>query len=192
MIGAALTLPDGRRGQALAIALTLIAAAFLWLTTAAPLIGWYMSRADQLAQQQQLAAHMQSLGHEIPALRAAITAAGLQADSNQTLLDGNSDVIAGANLQTALQTLATQAGTSLDSVALLPAEPAGAVRRISVQVSVTSTWPVLIALLDAIETARPRMIVDALSLTNGSQTGTDQEQPVQASFSVTGFRSGGP
>ncbi len=194
-------LPDGRRGQALAVALTLIAATLLWMSTAAPLIGWYTARADALAQQQQLAAHLAALDAEIPSLRQAVSAAGLQSTgnaaelqstSNQVLLAGDSDVIAGANLQTALQDLASQAGTSLDSAALQPAQADGAVRRISMQVSVTAPWPVLIALWQAIGTSRPRMIVDQLSLTTSATPGGDQDQPVQASFSVTGFRAATP
>jgi general secretion pathway protein M len=187
MTGGTLILPDGRRGQALAVALTLIAAAFLWFTAIAPLLGWHAARASLLAQQRQLAAHMAALGPEIPALQTAVNAAGLQATAHQVLLAGNTDVIAGANLQSALQALAAQAGTSLDSAALLPAQPAGALRRISVQVSVTAAWPVLIALLEAIGKTRPRMIVDQLSVTSTAAPGTDQVPPMQASFTVTGF-----
>ena len=41
MMAGTLTLPDGRRGQTLAIALTLVAAAVFWVAAVAPLIGWY-------------------------------------------------------------------------------------------------------------------------------------------------------
>jgi general secretion pathway protein M len=192
MMPGGFTLPDGRRGQVLAMALTLLAAAVLWMSTAAPLIGWYQARADELAQQQLLAAHLAALGTEIPALHQAVNAAGLQSSDDQVLLAGDSDVIAGANLQTALQDLAAQAGTSLDSAALQPAQADGAVRRISMQVSVTATWPVLIALWEAIGTAQPRMVVDQLTLSTSAAPGDGQDQQVQASFSVTGFRAGAP
>jgi general secretion pathway protein M len=134
---------------------------------------------------------MAALSQEIPALRASVSAAGLQSADNQLLLAGSTDAIAGANLQSALQDLATQAGTSLDSAELLPVQPAGTLRRIGMQVSVTATWPVLIALLEAIGTVRPRMIVGELSVTNASQA-AGAEPPMQATFSVTGFRAGTP
>ncbi len=181
------SLPEGRRGQALAVAITIFAAVLLWMSTAGPLIGWYEARADELTQQQRLAAHLAALGAEIPSLREAVSTAGLQSANDQVLLAGDSDVIAGANLQTTLQGLAAQSGTSLDSAALQPAQPDGAVRRISMQVSVTASWPVLVALWQAIGTARPRMIIDQLNLSANSQT-----QQVQASFFVTGFRAGSP
>jgi general secretion pathway protein M len=192
MMSGSLTLPEGRQGQALALALTLLAAALLWFAAVSPLLGWYQARAAALAQQQQIAARMAALGAEIPALKAAISAAGLQSADDQTLLPGSTDAIAGANLQSALQNLASQAGTSLDSTEVLPVQQAGALRRIGIQVSVTATWPVLISLLEAIGTARPRMIVDELSVINAAQTASDQGQPVRANFSVTGFCPGTP
>ena len=44
-MGGTLTLPEGRRGQALAVALALAAAGLLWFAAAAPLLGWYEARA---------------------------------------------------------------------------------------------------------------------------------------------------
>jgi general secretion pathway protein M len=187
-----LTLPEGRQGQALAVAVTLLAAALVWFAAISPLLGWYGARAAELTQQQEIAARMAALGQEIPALKAAISAAGLQSAGDQVLLSGGTDAIAGANLQSALQDLAAQAGTSLDSAEVLPVQQAGALRRIGMQVSVTATWPVLISLLEAIGTARPRMIVDQLSVISASQPGGGQEQPVAANFSVSGFSAGAP
>ena len=192
MSGAHLVLPDGRRGQLLAAALTVIAAAALWACTAAPLLGWYAARADRLTQLKQMTERMQALGQEIPALRQAVSAAGLQSGGGQILLAGSTDVIAGANLQSALQALATQTGTSLDSAALLPAEQTGALRRISMQVSVTATLPVITALLEAIGTGRPRMVVDQISLVSAEQTAPGTAPPMAATFTVTAFRTGAP
>ena len=192
MVSTHLALPEGRRGQALAIAITIIMAALLWLCTAGPLLNWYEARSDRLVQQQQLAARMKTLTEQIPALRQAVSSAGLQTDDDQVLLPGSTDVIAGANLQSALQTLAGQAGTNLDSAALQPPQQVGTLRRISMQVSITATWPVLIALLEAIGTARPRMIVDQISLSNTLGTEPSQETPLQANFSVSAFRAGAP
>ena len=192
MIGGPLRLPNGRRGQAFAVALTIIAAAMIWFAALEPLIGWYQHRADMLAQQSQKALRMAALGQEIPALRRAVRATGLQSASGQILLAGNTDAIAGANLESTLQDLAARAGTSLDSTALLPVQPAGALRRIGMQVSVTANLPVLVALLEAIGTALPRITVGDISVINAGQAATAQAQPMQAEFSVAGFRAGTP
>jgi general secretion pathway protein M len=191
MMAGPLALPDGRRGQVFALGLTAAAMALLWMVLLGPLTGWYAARSQELTQQRLLAAHMAALGQQIPALRAAVRASGLASAGPQDLLPGSSDAIAGANLQSSLQTLAAQAGTSLDSSALQPPVQAGTLRRISLQVSVSATWPVLIALLTAIDTASPRMIVDTLSVTGATPPSPDQEATIQANFTVAGFSDGG-
>ena len=187
-----LALPDGRRGQALAMGITLIAAALIWLVVISSLIGWYEARDAMLAQKRALAAHMQALERQLPALGA--TAAHLAAADGAAgmLLPGTSDAIAGASLQSDLQDLAAQAGTSLNSAAMQPAHAVGPLRRISVQVSVTTThWSVLVALLRSIETAEPRMIVESINLTTARQPGLGEPTSIQADVSVTGFRAEG-
>jgi len=185
------SLPEGRLGQALAIAVTLLALACFWIGAAQPLLGWYQSRADELAQNQDMAARMAALARSIPALRAAVSAAGAPNSGGQFLLAGGSDEIAGANLQSVLQDLAGQSGTSLDSTALMPAEQTGALRRITVQVSLTATWAQLTGLLAAIAKARPRLVVDTISINSAGQPGAAGGTPMQASFSVSGFCAGG-
>lgn len=190
MMAGGLTLPEGRQGQLTAIAMTLAGATLLWLLIAAPIIGWYQTRAADLAQQQAIAARLIALDGQVPALRKAVGAAGLQDAGAQLLLQGNTDAVAGANLQSALQTLAANAGTGLDSSQLMAAQQTGALRRIGMQVSVTASYPVVIALLQAIATARPRMIVNSLSLDNTS-TAAGGQPVIEADFTVIGFRAGG-
>jgi general secretion pathway protein M len=185
-----LTLPDGRRGQAMAMGLTLIAAALIWLVVISSLIGWYQARDTALDQKRALAGHMQALERQLPGLRAMVAHLAAADGAAGMLLPGNSDAIAGANLQSDLQDLAARSGTSLSSAAMQPVRAAGALRRISMQVSVTTThWSVLVALLRAIETAEPRMIVDSISLTASRQPGTGLPASLQADLSVTGFRA---
>ncbi len=188
---AGLTLPEGRPGKALAMTANLLVLAVIWFAVVSPLLGWYQSRADLLAQQERYAAHMSALAREIPKLRAAVAAARPQPQDQQILLTGADDAIAGANLQTALQNLASQAGTNLDSSEVMAVQQAGALRQIGMQVSVTTAWPVLVAFLQAIGTARPRMIVSDLSLMNNAQN-PGGDPSVQASFAVSAFRAGSP
>lgn len=186
-----LTLPDGRRGQMLALAITAIAAVLAWVAVIAPLIGWYEARQTELAQKQALAAHMAAIEQQLPALRRAVAHLGAADGSARMLLAGTSDAIAGANLQSALQLLATEAGTSLDSVGMQPAKSVQALRLITAQVSLTAPWPVLVAFLRAVETAQPRMIVDSISLNMASVPASGQPPTLQANLSVTGFRAEG-
>lgn len=184
------TLPEGRTGQALAIGLALLALALLWLGAVAPALDWYGARQQQLALARQEVAHMAMLRQSLPLLRRAVAGSARAVDA-QILLPGDSDAIAGANLQSALQNLASQSGISLDSAAMAAATPVGALRRIGVDVSVTATWPALIAFLTAIDTAQPRMIADNVSVTASAQPDATTDVPLQASFTVAAFRAGG-
>ncbi|HVE20515.1 MAG TPA: type II secretion system protein GspM [Acidocella sp.] len=186
-----LRLPDGRRGQILALGIGLAALLLLWVALLAPLFGWYQERADELAQQRVLAVRMQALAREIPTLRAAVAAQGPDQGGPALLLQGDSDAIAGANLQSALQDLATRSGTSLDSAALAPVQAQGPLRKLGLQVSLTASWPALISFLASIETASPRMIVGGLSLSNAGPPDAGGAPPVQASFTVSAFRAAG-
>ena len=181
-------LPEGRPGQMLAVGLAGLVLIVAWFGVAAPVLGWYDARCDQLAAMRQEAVHIDMLRRSLPALRRE-AAGGATQSGSQNLLPGGSDAIAGANLQSILQNLAVQAGVSLDSVTMLPAQPVGSLRRVGVELGVTTTWPALIALLAAIETAQPRMIVGNLSLT-AAAADPGEAVPLQADFTAASFRAG--
>jgi general secretion pathway protein M len=186
----ALSLPEGPAGQALAVALALLAALLLWFGLMTPLFGWYASQSDALAAAQLEAAHLQALRDSLPALRRQIAADAARQAGADILLAGDSDAIAGANLQASLNNLAADAGTSLDSAEMVAAQQTGALRRIGVAVSLSATWPVLVAYLAAIEAASPRMIVDDLSVSADSTPDNSQDVTLQASFTVSAVRAG--
>ena len=185
-------LPEGRAGQALAAGSTVVVLAILWLGAAAPALDWYGARQGQLAAARQRLAHMTTLRQSLPALRREAESVAARATETQILLPGDTDAIAGANLQSTLQNLADRAGISLDSVAMLPAQPVGALRRIGAEISVTATWPTLVALLTSIDVAEPRMVADDLSITASAQPDPGQDVTLQAGLTVSAFRAGGP
>jgi len=188
-MSAARALPEGRSGQALALALLAIAIAAVWLGAVSPALTWFENRQVLLAARQMEIAHSEMLRASLPALRAEVAgSAGL--NRPQILLAGDSDAIAGANLQSALTDLASQAGISLDSAEMAAVEPIGALRQVDVDVSVTATLPALAEFLNAIDTAQPRMIVDNLNIVAAAQPDPRQEISLQANFSVSAFRAG--
>ncbi|HTH99927.1 MAG TPA: type II secretion system protein GspM [Acidisoma sp.] len=191
MTSATLHLPDGRRGQVVALGVTAGLALLIWLAVVSPLIGWYQARDSALAQKRTLAAHMQAVEQQLPGLRRAVAQLGADDGTARMLLAGASDAIAGANLQSALQALAAQAGTSLDSIGMQPAKSLHALRLVTAQVTLTARWTMLVAFLRAVETAQPRMIVDSISLNTASIPGSGQPSTLQATLSVTGFRAEG-
>jgi general secretion pathway protein M len=180
----------GRRGQALALAATALVCFMLWLGLVQPLLSWYADRATTLLEQRALADRMESLAASLPALRRQAEAgAGGRTAANLGLSD-TSDSVASATLQEQVQAMATAAGAMLASVETLPAESAGAWRRIGLRVTLTTPWPVLVGVLRALDEATPRLLVDDLHVHGSVLAAQPVAPPLQTSFTVYAFRAG--
>lgn len=182
------SLPTGRRGQALAVAMTLTVLATLWLGVAAPLAGWYAENGQALAERQALAAHMQAVAALLPVLRRT---AATPSRAAATLLPGGSDALAAAALQEAVNRLAGGAGVGLTSLETLPAVARGGLRRVGLRVALTAPWPQLVALLLAIHRAEPRMLLDDVELRGLPARSHTESVSVDAGFAVYAFRPAG-
>ncbi|RUT26392.1 general secretion pathway protein GspM [Asaia sp. W19] len=185
-------LPEGRRGQVLAIGLLLSGLALVWLLCLGPLIGLYAGRAAHIAQKRETLARMTRLQETLPHLRQT---AARRATGESRLITGGSDAIAGANLQDRLQHLSTAFSVELSSSETLPPLSEGRYRRIGLHVTLTGPYAALIQVLTAFETEAPAMAVDALHLHAAeSEDGTTDrmacEMNVYAYRSDTLLRSG--
>jgi general secretion pathway protein M len=180
----------GRRGQVLAVGITVLVAALLWAGAVNPLLAWHAEQTETLRQQSVLAERMASTAALLPALRRQLEAgaAGNRA-STAVMLAGATDAIAGANLQEQVQSMASAAGASLASIETLPAEQADAWRRVGLRVSVTAPWPVLIHLLESVNQATPPMLIDDLRVHASPATSRPAGLPLQTSFTIYAFRA---
>ena len=189
----ALDLPTGRRGRLLALGLTVAVLGALWLGVAAPLIEWHALRAEQVQARRALARRMAEIAETLPELRdqARLAAASGRA-SGEATLDGASDAIAAATLQGRLQEMAARAGAPLTSAEALPGEAAGAWRRVGVRVAVSAPWPAVVRLLQTVNTASPRMLVDDMQLRAPPLLLRTGARPMDAGFTVFAFRAEAP
>ncbi len=188
----AIPLPSGARGQALAIAITLLAVFIGWLGIVAPLLDAYDDRAETLRQQHAIVRRMEALVQTLPALReqaAAAVSSGLQTDA---MLPGASDALAAAALQQKLDELAKASDVRIGSQEILPAQAAGAFRAIAVRVTINAPWRSLVALLLALAQAETPMVADELALRGPIASAHDPDIPVDASFTVTSYRAAAP
>ena len=189
------SLPSGVAGRTLALGLTLLVLAALWLAAVQPVADWYSERADNLAQRTALAQRMTDLAASLPALAGQLTGAttptGNPVAAGATLA-GNSDAVAGAELQQRVQEMAARTGVSVTSTETLPAAAAGSYRRIALHLSVNATWPVLVALLQSVGQASPRMLIDDLQVRGSRLMAQAAEPPLEVSFTVFGFRADTP
>ena len=183
------TLPTGRRGQVIAVALTILVVALVWIAIVNPLTGWYNQRAETLRQRQEL------LSREIELVGTLTTLQKLAREAaNRPLplavLTGDTDAYASASLQGLMQDMASKSGATLTSVGTLSGVPVGDYQRIGLRVAMTATWPVFIQFLHAVEAATPQMLVDDISLHSSVMTlASSADLPIQVSFTVVAFRS---
>jgi general secretion pathway protein M len=183
-------MPEGRQGRILALGLLLLTLCIAWLALAAPLLGWYSAREEQLTERHLMVAHMAQIAATLPALRQDTRKAEPGARPPATLLSGETDAIAGAGLQSVVQDMASTAGVTLTSAEALPGEQQGAFRRIALRVTLRGDWPVLMGMLQAVEESPLRLLVDELQLHATAQSQHSGPDRIEASFVVLGFRPG--
>ncbi len=184
----ATNLPTGRRGQLLAVGLTVVTLALAWAGLASPLLGWYAERQDRLEQRQTLAAHMAAVAATAPALQRQMEAG--TGDTRPALLTGTTEAIAGAELQQRLQELSERAAVRMTSAEVLAAEQSGAFRRIRVHVAVSGPWGRLVSLFSAIDGATPHMLVSEMQIGQSRSVTTSPVKPLDASFTVVALYAG--
>lgn len=189
-------LPTGARGRWLALGITMLAAALIWSAVIGPLVAWQASLITAGENRGAIARRMAALVETLPELRRQAGAPESQGRGGglggqpdlAALLDGRTDALAGAALQVRLRELASQTGVSLASAETLPAEAVGGFRRISVRIAATGAWPVLVRLLEALDQASPRMLVDDVQLQSALSLGTETTRPLTVTLTVLAFR----
>ena len=182
------SLPEGARGRALALALTVAAVASVWAAVVDPLVRQYEERAETLAQRSTLARRMEAVAAALPSYRRQAEAAQGAGAPAPALLTEASDALAAAALQGRVQALAQQAGATVASAEALPAEPAGPYQRIGLRVSLSTTYPKLMEVLRLIADASPPMLVDDLRLQRSLALGGGGG--MEASLTIIAFRAG--
>ncbi len=182
-----INLPTGRTGGLLALGSTVLVLACIWIGIATPLMERYGEAAESLQRRQMLARRMSELAETLPALRRDAQNSAAGAPAPAAVLEGGSDAIASARLQELVQAMAQEAGIGLNRVETLPVERHGAYARIGLRLAFAADWPALIHLLQAIEEATPRMLVDDLQVRSTGLRGSGDSSPVDAGLSVFAF-----
>jgi hypothetical protein len=184
-------LPSGRRGQMLAIGMTVILAASLWIAIVSPLMAWYEARSATLADRQLLAERMKAIAATVPPLlRQAAMTRSAAPSGRDIALKALSDAVAAAQLQQHMQDLAQASGITFSSIETLPVEQQGGYRRISLRVTCSAPWSAFIGLLQTIEDSTPRMLIDGLDLNASPDLVHPNGVAIGADFTVIAFRPG--
>lgn len=178
----------------MALGLCLLVAASLYFVAVAPLVDLYQQRAGRLEDSRMLLPRLQAVGATLPALRARVAELHAAARTRKVTLDGASDAIASANLQSRIEGFAVAAGATIGSTESLPVETRDGYRRIGLRFSLNGAYDTLVKLIAEIEEATPPLVADNLQVhgvlrrpglpqSGGADVGLD------AGLDVYGFRS---
>ena len=85
-----------------------------------PLLELYRQREAMLADKRTLAPRLNAAAAELPVLRARLAEVQAAASTRKITLDGKSDAIASANLQTRIEELAASTSVTIGSTATAP------------------------------------------------------------------------
>jgi general secretion pathway protein M len=190
------TLPTGRRGQIVAVGVTLIAILALWQLIVSPIAGFYFDRSDRLAERRRVEQHMEQLVAARQELVEQVANLG-DAVPVHNVLDGSSIPVATAALQSIAQEVAATAGATLTSVESLPGETGNGYRRVSLKLALTTSWPILIHFLEALQQSDTPMAIDNLQIhgsaqaAQSGQAGTADKQLFDAAFTIHAPASAG-
>lgn len=187
-------MPTGRRGQILAVALLLLVLGSLYFLAVAPLVELYQQREAKIEDGRMLLPRLQAVAAGLPALRAQLAELRAAARVRKVTLDGASDAIAAANLQSRIEGFASSVGATIGSTESLPADTLDGYRRIGLRFALSGPYETLVRLLAELEEATPPLVVDNLQVhgvlrrpglpqTGGADLGLD------AGIDVYGFRN---
>jgi len=134
------SLPTGHRGRFLALLLLLVVLGAVYVVVVAPLIELYAERAALVKDKRMLVPRLKAAADELPELRSRIGELRATAGARKVTLDGASDAIASANLQSHIAELAAPVGVTVASTESLPVETRGGYRRIGLRFTLNGPY----------------------------------------------------
>lgn len=149
-----------------ALALSAGVAFGLYIFVAAPIVGNYaetdaavVHAAEQLDRYRRVAAARPALQERLDALKSRQSEIG-------TYLGGETDALAGAELQEMVNATVAAGGGALRSVQILPVKADGGFRRIGVRVQMTATIAQVLRVLHGLDAGSTLLFVDNLEVSN--------------------------
>jgi hypothetical protein len=166
-------------GRIAALALLLALLALVWVVGLAPLLDDYRGDRETVAFASEQLPRLQQLAAEAPLLRAELERLSRDPSGSTRLLGGNSDDLAGADLQSRVSRDATRHGLALRSAQILPPVAEEGFRRIGIRVALEGSIAGLHRLLYSIETSPTFLFVNNLEIRSRSGGRVLQRQTQQ-------------
>lgn len=187
------TLPTGRLGRLSAVSLALLALALFYGMAVVPLLDLHAENAVAIETRRTLVSKLNAISRELPSLRAHVTQLRGAADNSRLLVDGASDAIAAATLQSRIGEIAAEAGLTIGSAESIPSEVQGSYRRLGLRLVLNGSYEGLVKLLGGLETTTPPLIVENLQFHSFQRRpGAAPVALLDARLEVFGFRAAEP
>jgi general secretion pathway protein M len=138
-----------------------------------------------------LAQRLEASAAALPQLQARLAELKAGASARDIALDGNSDAVAAANLQSRLEKLASSTGAAIGSSEAIPAESRGAFRRIGLRLAINGPYAAIVNLLGAIDNSTPPLVSSNLQIHAmvRPMAGDPGNARLDAAVEVYGFRA---
>jgi hypothetical protein len=185
-------LPTGPAGRALAVAIAALGLVVFYFLAISPILNFYQDQAQQLAQRTDMAQRFKSLAHDLPDLRVADKKWRDQF-GGELLLNGSSDAVASAAIQTMMKSTVEDAGAKLTSAEILPEKTEGDFRRVGIRVAFSGDIKLVSDVLRSLETTHPVLFAGDFDLHAGSGSSDDaggDGDDLAVTLDVYGFRAG--
>ena len=188
MLPASLT--SGYQGRLLALLLLFVVLGAVYLVVAVPILDLYAGRAAVLENRRMLVPRLKAAADELPELRASVAKLRATAGARKMTLEGSSDAIASANLQSHIEELAASVGVTIGSTESLPVEVRGGYRAIGLRYTLSGPYETLVKLLAKLEAATPPLVIENLHIHGVlRRPGTPAASALDAGLDVFGFRN---
>jgi len=182
-------MPTDRKGRFLALGLLAIALAGVYLLVVSPLLDLYAQRTTAIENRLMLLPRLHAAADELPDLRARVEQLRAGAGTRNLTLEGASDAIAAAALQSRIEGLAASVGATIGSTESLPPEARSNYRRIGLRYVLSGTYETLIRFLAKLEAATPPLVIDNLHIHGVlRRPGTPMAAGLDAGLDVYGYR----
>jgi hypothetical protein len=174
----------------LALVILAVAVAACYLGIVVPLLDLYRQDQTRLEDRRLLAPRLRIVVEELPGLRRRLTELRAAGTDREMTLEGTSDALASANLQSRVEQLSVANGVSIGSTEALAAEDRGPYRRIGLRLAVNGTYEAIVKLLGGIETTKPPLVPGNFQMHGQFRRATEPANPrLDARFEVYGLRN---
>ena len=182
----------------LAVTLLVLLVFGAWSLVAEPILARHDLYRQQIEETEALRARYRSVIGTEAALRRELALLEETATASGGLLEADSPNLGAADIQTQIKAFVDASGASLKSMGNVPPESREGFQRVATRVNVVSDTRALQQVLHDIETARPYLFVDNLSVRarnrrarrNGE--GDAAAEQLQVGFDVYGFIQADP